>query len=187
MAGGRKRRDNKLIDAIEAIEPLAFTGPVWRVVREGRDPTRCSRSGGRWDDGTFDVLYTSADRVGAISEMKFHIMRGQPVIPSRVDYQVCELDVTMDRTLKFLDLAALSKVGLDISRYGQLSYQDKTAAYPRSQDIGEVAHFLDYDGLVVPSARCPCSNVVVFCDAVPPDAMKKIADHGRVNWDEAEI
>lgn len=79
MGRTRKRRDSTLIDAIEAIAPLPFSGPVWRVTREGRDPTRCSGSGGRWDDGAFDVLYTSAERLGAISEMKFHIERGQPV------------------------------------------------------------------------------------------------------------
>ncbi|WP_350334292.1 RES family NAD+ phosphorylase [Coralliovum pocilloporae] len=177
----RKRRDNTLIDAIEAISPLPFSGSVWRVTREGRDPTQCSRSGGRWDDGTFDVLYTSAERLGAISEMKFHIMRGQPVIPSRVAYKLYEIDVALDRTLQLLDLAALKSIGLDITRYGQLSYDDKGAEYPRSQDIAEVAHFLDYDGLVVPCARYDCSNVVVFCDRVLPETLTVTADHGPVN------
>lgn len=184
MVRTRKRRDNNLIDAVEAIDPLPYTGSVWRVTREGRDPTQCSRSGGRWDDGTFDVLYTSAERLGAISEMKFHIMRGQPVVPSRVTYKLYEIDVVLGRTLRLLDLAALETIGLDISRYGQLSYEDKDAEYPRSQDIGEVAHFLDYDGLVVPCARYVCQNVVVFCDRVPPDALSVNKDHGMVDWEE---
>lgn len=184
MIRTRKRRDNNLIDAIEAINPEPFSGNVWRVTREGRDPTQCSRSGGRWDDGTFDVLYTSANRLGALSEMKFHIMRGQPVMPSKVRYKLYEIEVSLRDSLRLLDLVALKEVGLDISRYGQLSYEDKDVEYPRSQDIAEVAHFLDYDGLVVPCARYDCKNIVVFCDRVTPDALSIVKDHGEVDWNE---
>lgn len=178
----RKRRDNRLIDAIEATAPVVYSGTVWRVVRQGRDPTRCSRSGGRWDDGTFDVLYTSERREGALAEMRFHLMRGQPVMPSRVKYNLFEVGIALRRALKLLDLAALQKVGLDTARYGQLSYEEKHAEYPRSQDIGEAAHFLDYDGLIVPSARHDCLNVVAFCDRVLPAAMTTRMDHGEIDW-----
>jgi RES domain-containing protein len=178
----RKRRDNRLIDAIEAIDPVPYSGTVWRVVRRGRDPTQCSRSGGRWDDGTFDVLYTSRQREGALAEMRFHLMRGQPVMPSRVTYALFEVDLALGRALKLLDLAALQALGLDTSRYGQLSYEGKETEYPRSQDIAEVAHFLDYDGLIVPSARFECLNVVAFCDRLPPAAMAARKDHGDIDW-----
>ena len=40
------RRDNRLIDALEAIEPVHFKGSVWRLVRDGRNPLQCSASGG---------------------------------------------------------------------------------------------------------------------------------------------
>lgn len=182
MAIGRKRRDNRLIDAIEAINPVQYSGTVWRVVRQGREPTQCSRSGGRWDDGTFDVLYTSEKRDGALAEMRFHLMRGQPVMPSRVAYNLYEIDLALQRALKMLDLAALQAAGLDTSRYGQLSYEGKDAEYPRSQDIAEAAHFLDYDGLIVPSARFDCLNVVAFCDRVTPDALIVKRDYGQVDW-----
>jgi len=183
MVAGRKRRDNNLIDAVEAIDPVDYSGTVWRVVREGRDPTRCSRSGGRWDDGTFDVLYTSQVREGALQEMRFQLMRGQPVIPSLVKYSLFELELSLGRALRLLDMDALQAVGLDVSRYGQLSYNEKEAEYPRSQDIGEAAHFLDFDGLIVPSARHECLNVVVFCDRVPPEVIINKSDHGRMEWD----
>ena len=61
-----------LLDAMQALEPVEFEGPVWRIVRQGRDPLLASRSGGRWDDGTFDVLYTSESREGAIAEARFY-------------------------------------------------------------------------------------------------------------------
>ncbi|MXN53145.1 RES domain-containing protein [Shinella sp. AETb1-6] len=182
MVHTRRSRDNALIDAIEALTPVRFEGTVWRVVRKGRSPVDCARAGGRWDDGTFDVLYTSQQRDGAIAEMYFHLGRGQPVFPSRVEYGVHELDVTVDRALQLVDLDALQRLGLDTSRYGQLSYDRAGDEYPRSQDIAEAAHFLEFDGLVVPSARWNCMNVILFCDRVPPDAMEIVADHGLIDW-----
>lgn len=182
MAPSAPRRDSALIDALEAIEPVAFEGAVWRIVREGRDPLQCSASGGRWDDGTFDVLYTSLERRGAFEEMRFHLMRGQPVMPSRVTYRMFELQVRMDRALKLLDLGALADLGLDVSRYGRLSYESRSNEYPRTQQIGEVAHFLEFDGLLVPSARHDCLNAVLFGDRMPPDASSLLHDHGVIDW-----
>lgn len=184
MGSIRRRRDHELIDAIEAIEPRSYSGTLWRVVREGRDPTQCSRSGGRWDDGTFDVLYTAEEKQGALSEMKFHLMRGQPVMPSKVRYTLYELHVSCSATLQLLDLEAIAALGVDIAKYGQLSYQEKHNEYPRTQDIGEVAHFLEYHGLVVPNARYDCKNVVLFCDRVPPDALEVTQDRGIIDWNE---
>ena len=175
-------RDNALIDALEAIEPVAFAGPVWRLVRDGRDPLQCSASGGRWDDGSFDVLYTSMSRAGAVEEMRFHLMRAQPVMPSRVRYRMFKVDLALSRTLRFLDLAALGKVGLKTETFGRLSYQQKNDEYPRTQEIGEVAHFLDFDGLIVPSARSDTKNLVVFCDKVETLQESGSRDEGIVDW-----
>ncbi len=182
MASIRRRRDNALIDAIEAHQPVQFEGTAWRVVREGRSPTDCARSGGRWDDGTFDVLYTAAERDGAIAEMFFHLGRGQPVFPSQVRYELHQLSVVLERALRLVDIAALAKLGLDAAKYGQLSYEARNEEYPRSQDISEVAHFLDFDGLIVPNARWDCSNIILFCDRVPPAAMEAVRNHGLINW-----
>ncbi|HUG62263.1 MAG TPA: RES family NAD+ phosphorylase, partial [Methylomirabilota bacterium] len=121
MVYARRRRDSALIDAIEAHKPVQFEGVAWRVVREGRSPLACARAGGRWDDGTFDVLYTAQERDGALAEMYFHLSRGQPVFPSQVRYGLHELKVSMERALKLVDLEALKALGLDTTRYGQLS------------------------------------------------------------------
>ncbi|MXX89068.1 MAG: RES family NAD+ phosphorylase [Boseongicola sp. SB0677_bin_26] len=178
----RARRDNALIDALEAMEPVAFAGPVWRLARDGRDPLQCSASGGRWDDGSFHVLYTSMSRTGALAEMRFHLMRGQPVMPSRVRYRMFEVDLALERALQFLDLAALGEVGLKTEAFGRLSCQQKDDEFPRTQEIGEVAHFLDFDGLIVPSARSGAKNVVVFCDKVETLHESVSKDRGIVDW-----
>jgi RES domain-containing protein len=175
-------RDSRLIDALEAVTSESFEGTVWRVVREGRDPCQCSASGGRWDDGSFNVLYTSLDRDGAVAEMYFHLLRGQPVFPSKVRYTLHALKVELSETLRLPALPDLAALGLDISRYGQLSYVERTQEYPRTQEIAEVAHFLDCDGIVVPSARWPCTNLVLFCDRLSPDAIEIVEDHGIIDW-----
>jgi RES domain-containing protein len=186
MARTTKRRDNRLIDAIEAIQPTPFSGTVWRVVREGRDPLDCSRSGGRWDDGTFDVLYTSLAREGALAEMYFHLKRGQPLSPSRVRYELHEVSLSMESALKLLNLQDLTQLGVAGDTYGRLSYLEKDAEYPRTQDIAEVAHFLEFDGLLVPSARWDCLNAVVFCERCPASQREVVQSHGLIDWEAWE-
>jgi len=183
MAGARKLRDAALIDALEAAPFIPFEGTVWRVVREGRDVLQGSAYGGRWDDGMFDVLYTSRMADGAIAEIYFHLSRGQPVFPSKVAYRLYEIRVALQRVLNLADLAALAALGVDTSRYGALSYLERVQEYPRPQEIAETAYFVGSDGLIVPNARFDCLNVVIFCDRVPPDAIEVVRDHGVVHWD----
>jgi len=175
-------RDSRLIAALEALAHEPFTGVVWRVVREGRNPCQCSASGGRWDDGSFDVLYTSILRDGAMAEMYFHLLRGQPVFPSKVRYMLYELKVELSATLKLTTMSDLAALGLDVSRFGQLSYAERVQEYPRTQQIAEVAHFLDCDGIIAPSARWNCTNLIIFCDRIPPSALEIVNDHGIIDW-----
>ena len=184
MAAPHRIRDNALIDALEKIAPVVFSGPAWRVVRRGRDVLMGSAGGGRWDDGTFDVLYASQKADGAVAERYFHLSRGLPVFPSRPVYHLFELRVSMNRTLHLADLDAIARLGVDTSRYGALSYADRTDEYPRTQDIGETALFVGFDGLIVPSARWDCANIVIFCDRVPPDKYEVTRDYGSLDWVE---
>jgi RES domain-containing protein len=183
VSGIRSARDNRLLDALENLpaEPVEVT--AWRVVRDGRDPLRCSAVGGRWDDGTFDVLYTSTKADGAVAEMYFHLARGQPVIPSLVRYRLFELRVMLASCLRFASLAELASLGLQTASFGQLSYTERVQEYPRTQEIAEAAHFIGRDGVIVPSARAEWPNVIVFCDPSGPDAIAVIKDHDLIDWD----
>jgi RES domain-containing protein len=175
-------RDNELIDALEGRDPVSLRGSLWRVVREGYEPCQCASAGGRWDDRTFDVLYTAAEMDGAIAEMHFHLSRGLPVLPSKVHYRIFELTADLSRLLNLAMLDDLAEMGVDVRTYGQLSHADLKREYPRTQDIAETAHFLEYEGIIVPSARWDCTNVIVFCDQVPAGAVEVTHDHGRVDW-----
>lgn len=182
MIPRRKARDAELIDALEELPKEKFDGPVWRVVRAGRDPVSGSSPGGRWDDGSFDVLYTSAEATGALAETYFHLTRGQPVFPSVMEFRLFELRVALDRALRLADMAALESLGVGAAEYGTLDYARRQEEYRRTQEISEVAHFLNFDGLIVPSAQWACANVVLFTDRVPPDALRLAGEPETVDW-----
>ncbi len=177
----RRIRDQRLLDALEAIGQVPYAGTVWRSVREGRDPLACWRSGGRWDDGTLDVLYTSETPEAAIAERRFHLYQGQPIPPSRVRYELYELTVTLEAVIRLPDLEALSSIGFDTAHYGQLSYLERAKEYPRSQEVAEACAFLGADGILVPSARIPASNnLIVFCEQETRIVKGVVRSHGVV-------
>ena len=180
----RPARDNNLLDAVEALPGEPFAGTVYRVIRDGRDPIQCSAVGGRWDDRTFDVLYTSSGADGAVSEMYYHLSRGLPVIPSKIVYRLYELRVTLNGCIRIASLDQLAALGLKTAIFGHLSYFERPQEYPRTQEIAEAAHFLGRDGMVVPSARSDYPNVVMFCEPAGPAAVEIVRNRNIIVWDE---
>ena len=136
-------------------------------MRQGRDPLQGHPSAGRWDPGTFDVLYTSMEPDGAIAEIHFHLSR-QPVFPSRLAYRLHEIAVRTTKTLHFADLSALVRLGVDRTRYREILYD-------RAQAIGDAADFLGFDGLIAPNARWPCQNLVIFTDRLAPTDLEVLS------------
>ena len=176
-------RDSALLDALERLAQLPFSGTVWRSVREGRKPSQCWRAGGRWDDRSFDVLYTSTDLDGAIAERRFHIFRGQPIPPSKVRYELFELKIELTAVISFPDLASLQSIGMNTNGYGLASYADRTAEYPRSQEVAEACFFLGADGLLVPNARHNSQNLIVFCEQNTDMKIETVRSLGLLDWD----
>ena len=178
----RPIRDQALLDALELVRQKPYSGTVWRSVREGRDPLTCWRSGGRWDDGSFDVLYTSETRDAALEERRFHLYQGQPIPPSKVRYELFELRVSLEAVKVFNNPDRLAALGLDMARYGQLSYLEREQEYPRSQEIAEACSFLGADGILVPSARdLQSNNLIVFCDQDTRIEKDIIRNHGIID------
>lgn len=184
MDGIRKVRDTAILDRLESIPKRPFAGAAWRIVRADRDPLRSSSPKGRWDDGSFDVLYTSLASDGAKAEMYFHILRGQPVFPSLIQFRIFELEVKLTRTITFPNRQSLTPLGIDTSNYGGLGYARKDEEYTTSQKVGEAAHFLDTDGLIVPNARWDCLNAVLFMGRLTPAQILVKRDHGIVDWQD---
>ena len=157
MAGSGRVHDRAILDALDAMNPILFDGTVWRITRAGRDATRGSAANGRWSPGGIvEVLYTSLAREGALAEIGYRLSL-EPVWPSRLQHEIYELTAQRERTLKFADIASLGPLGVDVLRYESFDY---TA----TQAVTAAAHFLEFDGLLVPSARHNSTNLVLFMD-----------------------
>ena len=166
--------DDRLLDLVGAIAGTRFGGPMWRVVREGRDVLDGSRGSGRWNSAEMSVLYGAAERDGAIAEIHFHLSRGQSVFPSRMRHGVFELAVTARKALVLADMEQLRRLGVENSRYREMLYE-------RTQEIGAAAAFLGYDGMIVPSARWECRNIILFLDAIQLDEVRTVSRE-PVDW-----
>lgn len=173
----RRARDLALLDSVDAFPRQPFTGTVWRVSREDRDPVLAGRSPSRWCNGTFDVLYTSLERNGALAEIHA-LLSSQPVFPSKLRFFVHRIAVRAERTLRLAELDTLQRLGVDIGRYRERDYR-------RCQEIADAAYFLGFDGLIVPTARWSCLDLVLFTDRVPPENLE-LADSetNPVDWSD---
>ena len=191
MAAGPRDRD--LIDKLEQLETRSFEGRVWRIVREGRDPTLFFSGGNRWDDGTFDVLYTSLLREGALAEMRFHLSRGQPVIPSKIRFRLHELEIKVDGVLDLTQAELLARVGINMGNFGRPPYLERHGEYEACQKVAEAVHFLGSDApedpsaILVPNSRHESENLVLFGDHIGPGAVVHSRDHGLVDWNGQKI
>jgi hypothetical protein len=116
---------------------------------------------------------TSLAREGALEEIQFHLTR-QPVFPSKIRSVLHRIAIRTKRTLRLADLAAIEALGISAETYAGLSYA-------RSQEIGDAAAFLGFDGILAPSARWPCQNLVVFTERFSP-AELTVVESEPVNW-----
>ena len=175
MSPGGRVHDRSVLDALEKLDPEPCDSDVWRVARKGRDPLRGSSANGRWGaPGELEVLYTSEARDGALAEVGFRLSL-EPVWPSLIEHQIHVLAVRAERILRLVEMSELEKLGVDISRY-------ETFEYGATQAIAAAAHFLEFDGMLVPSARFACSNLVLFADRVSHAGDIQLVSSEDVDW-----
>jgi len=177
----RPNRDPLLLDLMEEKPTITLQTSIWRLVRDGRNPTQCSMSLGRWDDGSFDVLYTSLERDGAISEIAYHLKQGQPVFPSKLRYRLYEIPVVLSNILDLTENGYLEELGVDIATYGKMPFSNKAQEYRQTQIVGEIAAFHEYAAIKVPCARFDCANLIVICQHIESDTFGDPVDHGIVD------
>ena len=172
--------DQALLDRLSAFPQERFEGEVFRATRINADPIAPSISGGRWapppdGDAGHAVLYTSLDRDGAIAEVASFLAELTPVPASR-QIKMTRLNVSTAHTLRLVraDLAAL---GVDFARYRERDYG-------RTQEIGAALVFLGCDGLIAPSARWRCDNLMIFTDNHALAETLEPMGTERVEWRE---
>lgn len=162
-----------LLEQLDKFGVSAFEGEVFRACRKGLDPIASSTRGGRWAarDGSA-VLYTSLSEEGALAELSFHWSQLNPM-PSKPAV-LHRLRVTARRSLRLI-MADLNTLGVDENDFTSLSYR-------RCQEIGEAVNFLECDGLIVPSARWDCENLVLFTEHHSIEEELSIEESKEVDW-----
>jgi len=176
LVAERRVHDDRLLDALDALEGQAFAGTVWRVVREGRAVLDGSRGAGRWNPSDLSVLYAAKQADGAIAEIYFHLSRGQSVFPSKMRHNLHELRISTERTLILASMVDLVALGVEQTKYSSLLYS-------RTQEIADAASFMGFDGIISPSARFDCENVVLFLDSFNLNHVETVAETS-IDWDD---
>lgn len=167
--------DSKLLDQLSALKIEDFSGEVFRATRKSLDPLAPSTNGGRWmPRGENSVLYTSLSRDGALAELSFHWgmltpLPSKPAVLSRIK-------VEMESSMRLLH-TDLKNFGVDGTEYKQLNYD-------KMQEIGAAVAFLDCHGLIVPSARWSCENLVIFTDNLRETEDLVAVEAEEVNWQQ---
>lgn len=174
MPPGRRGHDDRLLDALGEMSGQSFSGTMWRVVRVGRSYIDGSRGAGRWNPSSLSVLYGAQEANGAIAEIHYHLNRGQSVFPSRMRHELVELRIKTSATLRLADMDALRHLDVDVSRYKEMLYW-------RTQEIADAAAFMGFDGIIAPSARWRCQNIVLFLDELDLDDIEYVKSD-PVNW-----
>jgi hypothetical protein len=125
--------------------------------------------------GETPTLYTSVERDGALAEITFHWGRLVPVPSKPVVLHRIHLGTKKSMRLARADLTAL---GVDWERYA-------TIGYVRTQEIGAAVAHLQCDGLIVPSARWHCENVMVFFSSQRrPEEVATLLTSEETDWRE---
>jgi hypothetical protein len=149
--------DQGLVDQLSALAVERFNGDVFRVTGASADPLASSGNGGRWappaNGGEVPILYTSLERDGALAEVVSYLAMLTPV-PTSKPLKVSRLGVSTSRTLR-LARVTLERLGVDMAQYGVRDYR-------RTQYIGAALAFLGLDGLIAPSARWACDNLMIY-------------------------
>jgi len=154
--------DPELLDLLEALDETTFDGVVWRHMFNDYNPTRSNTRGARWNPPDIAAIYTSLSRDIAIAEADY-ALASQPLRP-RATRQLYKVRVTLAAVVDMTDRTLLTTAGVG----------DEQLASPNHvpcQTVGGAAHWLGYDGLLVPSARAPGNNLVVFTDRMDVDAV----------------
>ncbi len=165
--------DPEILDALDKLSGEPLKTKAWRVTWASRNPLAGGVGGGRWSPpNQFEALYTSLKADGALAEAYYHLSRG-PVFSSS-SMKINQISVKLVNVLT-LDIKNLNLLGIADPLASRIDFN-------LTQPISEAAHLLDCQGLLVPSARFECKNLVVFMDRIDPEKQLKVSKTEDVNW-----
>lgn len=147
---------------------------VFRTTQLGQEAIAPSTRAGRWmPAGDVPVLYTCLERAGAIAETAFRLVQLHPI--PRKHLAVHQLHVKRKRVITL--------TSQDLTRLGVEAKQYESVKYRVTQQIGQAAANVGADGLIVPSARWKCNNLVLFDETLEEGSVAHVRTE-EVDWIE---
>lgn len=132
---------------------------MWRAVVGSTPVKRTNTQGGRWNPPGIEALYTSLAEHVALAELEY-LLAAQPLkVSAPRSYH--RLKVHLSRVVDLSTPHAIKSLNYDLAEV----HSDDMLV---SQHIGGAIAWLDYGGLLVPSARAPGTNLVIFANALTP-------------------
>jgi hypothetical protein len=113
------------------------------------------------------------ERDGALAEIVSYLTQLMPLPLSR-PMKVSRLGVSTAKTLH-LARVRLERLAVDMARYGERDYA-------LTQSIGAALAFLGLDGLIAPSARWDCDNLMIYQTNHLLNERLEVIEDGNVDW-----
>jgi hypothetical protein len=85
------------------------------------------------------------------------------------------MEIELRRVLQVSHMGELEGLGVDTRRYG-------TTQYERTHALSAAAQFLEYEGMLVPSARFSTLNLVIFLDQLAADSTLSVLHSSAIDW-----
>jgi RES domain-containing protein len=143
--------DEDVVQRVNDLGTTTWSGTMHRYTSTGRDPRSgiwARLFGGRWNPrDVFPTIYLSHPAAACIAELDRTAAASSLPVPMMIRKGLT-LHVLAVREMQVLDLrepSALRQVGLGME---DISDEDWTAC----QAVGHAAYFLDFDGVLAPSA-----------------------------------
>jgi len=170
-------RDPGLLEQLEDCPQGTLEGVTNRVVWADRSPVQGSNGKrGRWNspDGDFEILNTSLLAEGADAEFESF----WSLFEQRPDRKALnwKLKVRLKRVVE-LSFEDLERLGVR-----QADYQDRN--YSRTQEISDGLNYLGCDGLIVPSARYDCKNLIIYTQNLDKDSFVDEVEWKEFQWSD---
>ena len=146
-----------LIERLGELDPESFSGRVFRWTFEGIPAERHNTRGARWNPPGTAALYTGLSRDVVELESNY-LIEAQGIAPTR-ERQMHTLLVQLAKVLR-LTRSRLAVLGIDDSA---LTSSD----HSKCQLVGGAVERLRFEGLLIPSARGPADNLVIFPSNLP--------------------
>jgi len=160
--------DPRFLDLLEENVVPSWSGRVWRQVLGNSDPLRANLRGARWNPPGTEALYCSLSPDTAEAEIDYLLSR-QPV-PTQEARVTIELTVDLTRVVDLQQIEPLEAFGIQRPDIVGMQYESP-------QLIGRAVAWLGCAGLLIPSARHPGSNLVIFTNAMAPgDTIDPVVD-----------